>query len=368
MQTLKSIEALQLKTTDIVNIIPKRIAEYVETAAREARYGRQLLRINRQLLETKGRSVHLPTRGSITADRLSEAAQPTEQKVTWSTTEVTPFRLGTQVYITQQSIDATEIDVINGSLEEAGLAIADREDMEIFNELLGRQPDPTEDANGRWSWDSQSDSFTGDGTTTVFTLTKKPVIEVEEVTVGGTATSAYKMDYYDGKIEFTTAPASGASIVVKYWYSKRGLVVDAKTKGQLSYEDMVSAKTLIRSKKIEADVAVMNPDEYADILTDSRFIDASQYGAREPILRGEIGQAGGLKILVSTVVPSGTVLYLSTRRAGWLVLKREVDVKRKESQETDAYKFFFYLEMAPKVTDDNAVAISVNHAPDAKDI
>ena len=40
MHTLKSLEELQLKTSDIVDILPKRMATFVEEVAREVRYGR----------------------------------------------------------------------------------------------------------------------------------------------------------------------------------------------------------------------------------------------------------------------------------------------------------------------------------------
>ena len=60
----------------------------------------------------------------------------------------------------------------------------------------------------------QEDSFTGDGTTKKFTLTKD-VDKIISVTVGGTATTAYT--YADGEITFTNAPANAAAIKVKYY-------------------------------------------------------------------------------------------------------------------------------------------------------
>jgi len=367
MHTLKSLEELTLKTSDITDILPKRMSDFVEQEARRVRYGRQLLRMNRQLLNTKGRSVHLPLRGAVTAVRVSEAYEPTTKDVAWSTTEVTPFKLGIALHVTQESIDGSEIDVINGSIEEAGIALAVREDDEIFNELLGRQPDPVA-TSGIWDWTAQSDNFTGDGAITKFTLTQSPVIEMSTVTDAGTPTTAFAVDYYDGEIEFDAAPVSGNAIIVNYWYSERTTYLRANTFATFKYEDVIASKTQMRANKLYGNVMVMHPDEYADILLDSRFVDASQYGSREPILNGEVGQIAGLKVLVTTAIPSGTVLYLMTQRAGWYVLKRNVDVKRKEAQETDSYKFYFYFEFAPRVTDENAVVITVNHAADAEDI
>jgi N4-gp56 family major capsid protein len=367
LHSLRSLEELQLKTSDITDILPKRMADFVEQEARRVRYGRQLLRMNRQLLNQKGRSVHLPSRGTLSAVRVSEAFEPTESNASWSTTEVTPFKLGANIHITQESIDGTEIDIINGSIEEAGIALAVREDDEIFHEMLGRRPAPSATL-GIWTWTAQADNFSGDGSTTKFTLSQSPVIEMSTVTVNAVASTAFTVDYYDGEINFTAAPTSGHAIVVNYWYSNRTNYQRANTAASFKYEDIIAAKTTIRSQKIQADVLVVNPDEYADILLDSRFVDSSQYGSREPILNGEVGQIAGLKVLVTTAIPSGTALFLATSRAGWYVLKRNIDVKRKESQETDSYKFYFYFEFAPKITDENAVVVSVNHASNAADI
>jgi hypothetical protein len=366
---MKTLQELQLKTTDITAILPKRIAEFVEEVAREKRYGRQLLRINRDLVRTKGRSLHLASRGAISAARVAEGGTPTEQKVSWTTTEVTPFKIGTAFHVTQEAIDGAEIDLINGHFEEAAEAMAELEDLEIFYELCGRQPDPSGTPP---VWSPQEDTFTGDGVTTTFTLSKSPVIEMSTVTVAGTETKAYTVDYYDGKIKFATAPASGAAISVKYWYSKRGLafdVVDPAKVKQLSYEDMVKAKTEIRSQgKVTPNVVVMHPAQYSWIIKDDRFIDTSRYGSREGILNGEVGKIAGLQVLVTTHVPDGTVLYLASERAGWLVIKRDIQVKRKPAEETDSFKFYFYQEFAPKVTDDKAVAITVNHASNAENL
>lgn len=76
-----------------------------------------------------------------------------------------------------------------------------------------------------------------------------------------------------------------------------------------------SAFRLIRRGKVELDrlsvpqdgrFAIISPDFQGLLLGDSRFIDASQYGARTPILNGEIGQVAGFRMLVSNNIPAGT--------------------------------------------------------------
>ena len=60
-----------------------------------------------------------------------------------------------------------------------------------------------------------SKTFTGDGSTTEFTLPEKPS-SVTIVTVDGTATTAYTYSASTGKVTFNTAPASGKSVVITY--------------------------------------------------------------------------------------------------------------------------------------------------------
>ena len=62
---------------------------------------------------------------------------------------------------------------------------------------------------------TQEDSFTGDGTTKKFTLSKD-FDKLISVTVGGTAVTT-GFTIADGEITFTTAPADSAAIKVKYY-------------------------------------------------------------------------------------------------------------------------------------------------------
>lgn len=60
-----------------------------------------------------------------------------------------------------------------------------------------------------------ADSFTGDGTTTEFTLSASPA-SLSGVTVGGAAATNYTYTANSGKIVFSSAPATGAAIAVSY--------------------------------------------------------------------------------------------------------------------------------------------------------
>jgi len=66
------------------------------------------------------------------------------------------------------------------------------------------------------------EAFTGDGTTTDFTLANSPVVNGSDaVRVDGVFQARdtdYSINYQTGVISFVTAPASGASILVNYTY------------------------------------------------------------------------------------------------------------------------------------------------------
>lgn len=63
-----------------------------------------------------------------------------------------------------------------------------------------------------------SQEFTGDGTTTEFTVTAKPAgTSIVSVKIGGTATAAYTYAAASGKITFASAPANDAEIAVTYY-------------------------------------------------------------------------------------------------------------------------------------------------------
>jgi len=69
---------------------------------------------------------------------------------------------------------------------------------------------------------TQTDTFTGDGTTIDFTLSDTPT-SVTSVTVGGTATTDYVLG--GDMLTFYTAPESGAEVVVTYRTSETAIAI-----------------------------------------------------------------------------------------------------------------------------------------------
>lgn len=131
---VKTIEelAVDISTTEISILVPRILLREIDVAARAARRARSLVRINRDLVGAKGRSIIVPSRGQLTAVSVSEGSTFATSSVTYDGTTITPTKIGLGVRISQESIDGTEIDVINDLIKEAGEALADKEDVDII--------------------------------------------------------------------------------------------------------------------------------------------------------------------------------------------------------------------------------------------
>jgi len=270
-------ELATVTTTEIAAIAPKVILDQIERAARAARRARVLTRINRDLVAAKGRSIFVPQAQQMTAYSVAEGATPTEETVTYSTIEIVPAKIGLCFKITQEAINGTEFDVINDLVNEAGEAMAEKEDKDII-------------------------------------------------------------------AAFTETGAAGTTLA-------------AATPGELSYTDILAARSAVIGANYRPTILFVNPDQVSDLLKDDRFIDASKYGDREPIVNGEIGKIAGLKVVETQNMTSGQVLVVDPTRAAWMAIKRDLDLKRKEEPSTDSIEFYLYQEYGVKVVNSDAVAL-----------
>ena len=355
---MKSLEELQLTTSDVTAVLPKVIAREIETAARPRRYGRQLLRENADLLGRPGRTIDLPVRGAISAGRVNEGATSTIVKSAYSTIPVTPFKISAHFVVTQETINAMEMDVIEDFFDEAGHAMADAEDTEIIHELIAGQTT------------ALTETFNGDNTTVKFSLAKDLVTDIDVVTVDATPTTAYTFDYVAGDIKFGTAPGTGTdNISISYWYwadtRAAARVFEANTVALFGLVDMTKGRETVRVQKFSPDVMVIPVELEDDILNNSQFVDVSQYGGREGILLGEVGKIVGMKVLTTTQLFSGTVIYIDTSRCAKYVAKRNLEVKRDDLPATDSFGIWVYQEFAPKLVNEGCIAVGIGHAADA---
>jgi N4-gp56 family major capsid protein len=354
---MKTLEELaKMTTSDITAILPKIIIMEVEEAARAQRFGRALVRINTDLVGKQGRSIHVPKRGTMTAGHIGEGASLNAftggTSPTYTTVEITPTKVVSYAALTQEALDASEFDLIRDHIREAGEALADLEDVDIVNEFLGRTTVALE-------------SHAGTAAHGVTTLAHGLIISITSCVRHdtGVALTVESVDYYDGKIKILENLLGVTTTDTTYTYTANAAgtgtkgAVDVNTAGQLKYEDITAMGTLIRAAKRSPNFMVLNPEEMSDLIKDNRFIDAAAYGSAEPLLTGEVGKVGAMKLLATTNIPAGVVFCVDSTRAAYLVIKRNVDLKRWDNPQTDAVELYFYFEYAPKVVNGECIAI-----------
>jgi len=215
---------------------------------------------------------------------------------------------------------------------------------------------------------AEETTFTGtfpQGSSVDTTLPIQWLLKLKTVPTG---VSVEGIDYADGIIKYSaTDTVTGDVTVVR---SVRDNKIDAfealevATGESLSatqqYEALVYARAKSRDAKETADVCVLSPEHEGALLRDNRFIDASAYGDRRPIVEGEIGRAAGMAILPVHHGYTGAMVVLRRGRAGVYVLKREVTLRRKEIPEKDSHGFYFYSKGAPRILHEDAVWLIFN--------
>lgn len=97
----------------------------------------------------------------------------------------------------------------------------------------------------------------------------------------------------------------------------------------LTFEDLVDAKTYLEVNFYNPNIALVNPNQYADLVKDDMFRDFAQSGSTAPLREGTIGgNIAGLNIVVVPEVPDKTVLVMDTSVAPlWLVILQELEVE-----------------------------------------
>lgn len=152
---MKSLEELAtIGTGTIAELVPRIILEEVEEAARARRFGRSLVKINEDLVRTKGRSIIVGRRGILAAESVGEGASLKAVDVgtlTYSSSTITPTKVGTHCGITQEAIEGCELNLIRDGITEAGIALAQKEDSDIITALLTSSNTLNATGLGTWS-------------------------------------------------------------------------------------------------------------------------------------------------------------------------------------------------------------------------
>jgi hypothetical protein len=114
----------------------------------------------------------------------------------------------------------------------------------------------------------------------------------------------------------------------------------ASSAGTLKVEDLVTAKTHLIKAYHKPDVVFVNPDQYADLQIDERFIDASRSGSTQTLREGVVGRVSGLDLVVLPELTTGTaIMWDSNANPLWLVERQGVRIGRyrNERRQVDGF-------------------------------
>ena len=123
---------------DITAIEPKIISDFLETTVRAQVYAESIVRVNRDLLTMRSRTIDLPTFGSLSATNVAEGYDMTGFLTSANYDKVTVgvSKVGLAFALTTETLETAGRDVIRDYLEESARAIADKKDIDLFTVLV----------------------------------------------------------------------------------------------------------------------------------------------------------------------------------------------------------------------------------------
>lgn len=142
---------------------------------------------------------------------------------------------------------------------------------------------------------------------------------------------------------------------------------DNGTDGTVKYSDVNQLRAQVKANDYEPDALVIHPDHEADLLEESKFIDASQYAGSQPIRNGEIGRFLNMRVYVtsqanSSNTNSGDVqgVILDSSEAFVTVMKRDPTVEMEFEEDYDRWQIVGTMRYGHGVINEEAIGHIVN--------
>jgi len=213
---------------DVQGIIPEKWSKLVEIATKPKRLFRKYVRVDTTLLNKEGDIVHIPRRGEVTSDDVSEGGTLVPQVLNYSTALVLePSEHGCAVKISSQAIERGLVNLLEDATEELSSALADEEDTDIATVLSASTSNQLYGGNATGTADLEA----GDVLTPE--LLTKAVREIRKNDYApNVAFVAPEQQYCLGTCDqFTNAATWGDKTVQKTGYvpSWMGLVIETST-------------------------------------------------------------------------------------------------------------------------------------------
>ncbi len=104
-----------------------------------------------------------------------------------------------------------------------------------------------------------------------------------------------------------------------------GAEISAGSAGSLSWADLVKAWTAAKKAGYTADMAMVNPDQVADLWNDDKFIHSFYFGDSVDVERGILGETYlGFRIVETDLCTATKVHLIDTAKAAALLLRRDI--------------------------------------------
>ncbi|RLC71309.1 MAG: hypothetical protein DRI26_05415 [Chloroflexi bacterium] len=104
-----------------------------------------------------------------------------------------------------------------------------------------------------------------------------------------------------------------------------GAEVSAATNGTLAWEDLVAAWTALKKAGYTANIALIHPDQIADLWSDDKFIHSFYWGDKVDVARGVLGDTYlGFRIVETDLCTATKVHLIDMSKAAVLLMRRDI--------------------------------------------
>ena len=303
----------------------------------EKRVGRNFLLEDRSLINSSGASkkFRIENAAFYAITSFTEGSDlPALTSVGFTETEFIPTGFGGYEEISGQALKNADVPMMKEIIRRIANGMARLEDRRIWGAILNRTEVKGESIG------------TGDASTKTFSLAKSKILGGIEGGITGAPTgymdvvgitdsngttdlgilgTNYFVDYADGKVYFAVAPPVATAISAYYAYTDRN-IVDATTKGSISYNDLVSAQTALVGKYAELSDFVFQQTANADLLKDTAYREILKAGIETP-KEGAVGNVLGGNVWVTQQLANKLAIALQKDGLGRYLMKEDVTTK-----------------------------------------
>jgi len=125
----------------------------------------------------------------------------------------------------------------------------------------------------------------------------------------------------------------------------------------LTWANIVEGWKMVAEDDYQADVLLVNPVEYAQMLLLDEFIDSAKLGKTGPIGTSSIHETLGLEVISSTKVTAGKLYFIDTKKCLAIAKRRARTVEEYRNPETNEYGIVATVRYGIKVVLADAACI-----------